>query len=80
MIHTSVHSVDNPSEPLREPGHTTTDFESLDIEIAATRRILDEIAALNIHSHTDMLRAAVALDCRVRGLLAALDAERGEGQ
>ncbi|MFD9116212.1 hypothetical protein ACFU6M_06085 [Streptomyces bottropensis] len=67
-------------EPLREPGHTTTDFDSLSIEIAVTRRILDETAPLNIHDHHAMLKAAVALDCRVRGLLAALDAERGEGR
>lgn len=67
-------------EPLREPGHTTTDFDSLDVEIAVTRQMLDETAQLNIHSHDDMLKAAVALDCRVRGLLAALDAERGEAK
>ncbi|MFG2473565.1 hypothetical protein [Streptomyces fagopyri] len=77
MIHSSVHSVENPSEPLREPGYTTTDFESLDVEIAVSRRALDETAACDIHSHMDMLHAAVTLDCRVRGLLAALDAERG---
>ncbi|NEA61340.1 hypothetical protein [Streptomyces sp. SID12488] len=69
-----------PYDPLREPGYTTTGFESLEAEIAVTRRILDETAPLNIHSSEDMLKAAVALDCRVRGLLAALDAERGEGR
>lgn len=67
-------------EPLRGPDYTLPAPESLDVEIAVTRRILDETAPLNIHSHGDMLRAAVALDCRVRGLLAALDAERGEGK
>jgi hypothetical protein len=65
-------------EPLRETGYAPPETGPLDVEIAATRRILDETAPLNIHSHTDMLKAAVALDCRVRGLLAALDAERGE--
>ncbi|NEA67531.1 hypothetical protein [Streptomyces sp. SID12488] len=69
-----------PYDPLREPGYTTADFGSLEAEIAVTRRILDETAPLNIHSNDDMLKAAVALDCRVRGLLAALDAKRGEGQ
>lgn len=67
-------------EPLREPGYTAPSPESLDVEIAATRKILAETAPLNIHSHSDMLRAAVALDCRVRGLLAALEAKRGEGR
>ncbi|MFJ9474699.1 hypothetical protein ACIRRI_06745 [Streptomyces mirabilis] len=67
-------------DPLHGPDDTTPEPASLDIEIAVTRRILDETAALNIHDHMDMLKAAVALDCRVRGLLAALDAERGEGQ
>ena len=67
-------------EPLREPDYTAPSPESLDVEITVTRRILDETAPLNIHSHSDMLKAAVALDCRVRGLLAALDTERGEGQ
>lgn len=79
MIHTSIHSVDNSAyDPLHGPDDTTPAPETLDIEIAVTRRILDETAALDIHSHADMLNAAVALDCRVRGLLAALDAERGE--
>jgi hypothetical protein len=57
------------------PGH-----EPLDIEIAVTRRILDETAGLNIHSDRDMLKAAIALNCRVRALLAAVEAERGERQ
>jgi hypothetical protein len=65
-------------DPLREPGYAHPEPESLDVEIAVTRRILDETAPLNIHSPGDMLKAAVALDCRIRGLLAALDAERGE--
>ncbi|MFJ8027430.1 hypothetical protein [Streptomyces sp. NPDC096311] len=67
-------------EPLHGPDDVTPEPASLDIEIAVTRRILEETAALNIHDHTDMLKAAVALNCRVRGLLAAVAAERGEGQ
>ena len=69
-----------PYEPLREPGHTPPPPASLDIELATTRRILAETAPLNMHSHDDMTRAAVALDCRVRALLAVLDTCRGEGQ
>lgn len=65
-------------EPMREPDYTTPPVNSLDVELAVTRRILDETAPLNIHSHMDMLKAAIALDCRVRALVAALDAERGE--
>ncbi|MGV9337869.1 hypothetical protein [Streptomyces sp. NPDC003688] len=64
--------------PLRKAEYGPSFPGSVDRELAATRRILDETASLNIHSHDEMLRAAVALDCRVRGLVAALDAERGE--
>ncbi|MCX4592354.1 hypothetical protein OG819_22255 [Streptomyces sp. NBC_01549] len=67
-------------DPLYGPDDTTPAPESLAVEIAVTRRILDETAVLNIHDDRDMLKAAVALNCRVRGLLAALDAERGEGK
>ncbi|MFS8200500.1 hypothetical protein ACLVWQ_17660 (plasmid) [Streptomyces sp. CWNU-52B] len=67
-------------EPLREPGYTPPAPCSLDVEIAATRRIIAETAPLNIHNHMDMVKAAVALDCRVRALLAAYDAERGEAK
>ncbi|MGW3846868.1 hypothetical protein [Streptomyces fagopyri] len=80
MIHNGIHSVDNPVEPLREPGYVTPDVFPLDLEIGVTRRVLEEIAACNIHSHDEMLHAAVTLDCRVRALLASLDAERGAGQ
>ncbi|MFG3048117.1 hypothetical protein ACGFZR_24695 [Streptomyces sp. NPDC048241] len=65
-------------EPLREPGYTPPVPLSVDAELAVTRRIIEEVASLNIHSHLDMVKAATALDCRVRALVAALDAERGE--
>ncbi|MEU1141832.1 hypothetical protein ABZ392_33990 [Streptomyces sp. NPDC005885] len=67
-------------EPLREPDYTPSGLNSVEVELAVTRRILDETAPLNIHRHMDMLRAAVSLDCRLRALVAALDAERGEGE
>lgn len=67
-------------EPLREPGYTPPAPGSLDLEIAVTRDILAETAPLNIHDHMGMLKAAVALDCRVRALVAAFDAERGEAK
>lgn len=67
-------------DPLHGPDDESPAPESLDIEIAATRHMLKETAPLNIHDDVDMLKAAVALDCRVRGLLAAIEAERGEGK
>ncbi|MFD6025681.1 hypothetical protein [Streptomyces griseoluteus] len=66
-------------QPLREPGYTPEVVLSVDSELAITRQVLQETAPLNIHSHDYMIQAAVALDCRVRALVAALDAERGEG-
>ena len=68
------------AERLREPGYVDPHVFPLDMEIGITRHVLEEVAAMNIHSHTDMLKAAVTLDCRVRALLASLDAERGEGK
>ncbi|MGW5335370.1 hypothetical protein [Streptomyces bauhiniae] len=65
-------------QPLREPDFTPPAVLSVDAELAITRQILEETAPLNIHSHIDMVKAAVALDCRARALVAALDAERGE--
>ena len=53
-------------------------FASVDVEIAVTRRFLDETAALNIHSDDDMRSAAFILNTRLRALLAAIEAERGE--
>lgn len=64
-------------DPLHGPGDGIPQPASLDVEIAATRRILDETADLNIHDSDDMLKAAVALSVRLRVLLAAVEAERG---
>ncbi|MEU8528502.1 hypothetical protein AB0C77_23385 [Streptomyces sp. NPDC048629] len=66
-----------PHDPLHGSDDATPEPATLDIEIALTRQILDETATLNIHSRDDMLKAAVALNCRARGLLAALDEEAG---
>lgn len=65
-------------DPLFDPAREAPVAYPLAVELAATRRILDETASLNIHEHGDMLKAAVALNARVRALLAALTAERGE--
>lgn len=67
-------------DPLHGPDEETPFPASLEGELKLTRRLLAEVATANIHDHTAMLKAAVALNCRARGLLAALDAERGEGQ
>lgn len=67
-------------DPLHGPDDTIPEPASLDVEIAATRRILDETAGLNIHDADHMLQAAVALNIRVRVLLAAVEAERGESR
>lgn len=63
--------------PLFGPDDTVPEPASLEVEVAAARRILAETAGLNIHGYSDMLRAAVSLGCRLRGVLAALDKERG---
>lgn len=65
-------------DPLHDPGKTPPVTASLDIEIAVTRQILEETAGRNIHSDSDMRSAAFALNCRIRALLAAIEAERGE--
>lgn len=67
-------------DPLHDPGQEAPEHASLDVEIAVTWQILDETAGLNIHSDDDMRSAAFALNCRVRALLAAIEAERGEAQ
>ncbi|MFJ7341437.1 hypothetical protein ACIQU3_14230 [Streptomyces sp. NPDC101110] len=66
--------------PLHDPARAISEPAHLDVEIAVTRQILDETAGLNIHSDDDMRSAAFALDCRVRALLAAIEAARGERQ
>jgi hypothetical protein len=64
-------------DALHSAGDEPPAFASLAVEIAVTRRILDETASLNIHSDDDMRSAAFALNTRLRALLAAIEAERG---
>ncbi|MEW2424859.1 hypothetical protein AB0911_30465 [Streptomyces nigra] len=64
--------------PLHDPARAISEHAHLDVEIAVTREILDETAGLNIHSDDDMRSAAFALNFRLRALLAAIEAERGE--
>ena len=44
------------------------------------RMVFDEKSRANIHDKDEMIRAAVSLHYVLHDLLAALDAERGEGQ
>jgi hypothetical protein len=67
-------------DPLHDPGEATPEHASLAVEIAVTRRILNETAALNIHDDNDMRSAAFALNARIRSLLAAVEAERGRAR
>ena len=64
--------------PLHGPDEKPPFPASLEGELRLTREYLDKVATANIHDHTAMLRAATGLDHRIRSLLAALDAERGE--
>jgi hypothetical protein len=50
----------------------------VDGELQACREFLDQVAEANIHDHTAMVKAAAGLDYRLRSLIAAIEAERGE--
>lgn len=52
----------------------------VDRELEMAQDLLAEVAGKNIHSKDEMIRAAVALESRMRALVSALVAERGEGQ
>ncbi|MDU8998224.1 hypothetical protein [Streptomyces mirabilis] len=67
-------------DPLHGPDEEPPFAASLGIEVKLARRLLDETATANIHDHTEMLTAAASLNYRMRALLAAIDAERGEGK
>ncbi|MFD8640827.1 hypothetical protein ACFV14_11015 [Streptomyces zaomyceticus] len=62
--------------PLHDPERDALGYTvPLDSAIRRAREVLDEHAGANIHDHNEMLRAAVALDLRLRSLIAALAAE-----
>lgn len=67
-------------DPLHDPDVTLPTPSDLDTEMAVAQRILGETASLNIHSKADMQSAAFALNTRLRVLLAAIQAERGESR
>jgi hypothetical protein len=49
-------------------------------ELSMARTVLDETSHADIHDGSDMIRSAVVLRIRLRNLVSAVDAERGEGQ
>jgi hypothetical protein len=65
-------------DPLRDQDAQAPLPASVDGELRIARAYLDKVAAANIHDHTAMVKAAVGLDHRLRSLIAALDAERGD--
>lgn len=65
-------------DPLHGPDEEPSYPPCLDVELKLAREYLGKVAAANIHDHTAMLRAATGLEFRLRGLVAAVDAERGE--
>jgi hypothetical protein len=67
-------------DPLHTPDREPSGPFDVDVEITVTERILAETAGLNIHDDGDMRNAALFLNVRLRTLLAAIKAERGEGQ
>lgn len=67
-------------DPLHGPDEPPAFPVSVDSELRLAEELLAEVAGANIHDHTAMLKAATALDFRLHSLVAALIAERGEGQ
>ena len=66
--------------PLYGPDDAKPCPAPADIELRLARDLVAKLAATNIHDHTAILKAAVSLDHRLRSLICALDADRGDGQ
>jgi hypothetical protein len=64
--------------PLFDPHEPPPRPCSVEGELGLARKALDKYAEANIHDHTAMLGAAAGLDFRLRSLVAAIEAERGE--
>ncbi|MFJ6438162.1 hypothetical protein [Streptomyces sp. NPDC091416] len=63
-------------QPLYDPAVDGDSYvPPLDAALRLARNALDDKATANIHDHTEMLRAAVTLEMRLRALVAALDEE-----
>ncbi|MFJ4863419.1 hypothetical protein [Streptomyces sp. NPDC088748] len=62
--------------PLHDPQRDVNTWTPpLDIALHAARDTLARHAKADIHDHGDMLEAAAGLECALRLLVAALDAE-----
>lgn len=65
-----------PFNALYEPRPSDAYAAPLDIALRLAREDLAIQQNANIHDHQAMIRAAVVLEVRLRGLLDALDADR----
>lgn len=66
-------------DPLHDPDSEVPVVPaSVEGELRLARELLDDLAALNIHDHRAMVKAASSLDYRLRSLVAAVTAERGD--
>lgn len=67
--------------PLHDPENDAhIGVPRLQQAIDKARKVLDQKGQANIHDRDAMIRAAYGLHYVLHGLLAALDAERGEGK
>ncbi|QCX81076.1 hypothetical protein C9F11_37465 [Streptomyces sp. YIM 121038] len=64
-----------PTAPLHKPGSTLGYVPSLAITLDQAHRILTAADQVDINDHRALIRHSVALDHRMRQLLAALAAE-----
>lgn len=64
-----------PVEALYQPRPSDAYAPPLDTEIRLAREVLAEQQGVNIHDHVAMVKAAVALEIRLRLLVDALDAD-----
>jgi hypothetical protein len=65
-------------DPLHGPDSSDPIPASLDVELRLALACVAEVATANIHDHGAMVQTASALNYRIRALIAAANAERGE--
>lgn len=63
-------------DPLYDPARDGSQWVApLDVAVREARRTLAQYQGKSIHDHDGMVSAATGLDCALRRLVAALDAE-----
>lgn len=63
-------------DPLYDPARDGSQYVApLDVAVQEARRTLAQYQGKSIHDHDGMVGAATGLDCALRRLVAALDAE-----